>query len=409
MRLLKRTLIFVGILVLLKVVSILLDKYSPYTILFHQSLVTALQLFVFFWYVLGAVIGLFAKKNPARGARITWIVLLLLVVGGELLFSFWLKHPKDIPVSMYHGFKDYYVHNYRNIVQVERSCSEFDSAFFYRLRKNNQCTFSNIEFSNAIKTNSRGFRDDEASLSAPGIICIGDSYTMGWGVEQHEAFPDRLEKSTGIRTLNAGMSSFGTVRELRQLATLDTSACKWVVLQYCNNDVAELKPYVENNYTLETSGAASYDTLVRRSEWNHAYYPGKTFFSVGMYWLKGSIKNMVGRDKGEYKMPVGAAMVTIPESAKLFADALAHSAGLFTNRSLIVLYAYENGRMDTVFIPAVQNLLNTSPYKEKFTSPVYFVNTSDFLTPADGYILDDHYNAEGHRKITEAIKKIIVQ
>lgn len=406
MRLLKKTLIAVGLLVLLKVVLIVLDKYSPLTILFHRNLITGLQLFIFLWLVIGIIIDLLVKKDTRKASRITWIILLVIVAGFELLFLYWLKNPAKVPATMYGSVKEYYIHNYRNIVQVERSCAEFDSMFFYRLRPNNQCQFSNVEFSNTIKTNSKGVRDDEASLSRPDVICIGDSYTMGWGVEQDQSFPSVLEKSTGLKVLNAGMSSFGTVRELRKLSTLDTSNCKWVVLQYCGNDVEENKTYVDKGFNLQTSGAAAYDTLLRRSEWNHAYYPGKTFFSVGMFRIKQAIKDLRKKDT-TYVIPVGPAqVVTIPESAKMFAEILRRHAALLKNRNLIVLYVAE-GRKDFVFVESVKQLLSTSPYKEEITNPVHFVNTSSLLDTSDNYVLDDHYNAKGHEKIAGAIKAII--
>ena len=407
MSLLKKTLIAVGLLVLLAVAKMLLDKFSPYSVLFHASLITTLQLLCFAWLILSVIFGLFFRKNPRRGARVTWIVLIAVVALVEGLFFYWLKNPKQIPASMFSSFKSYYIHNYRNIVQVERNCSEFDSAFFYRLRINNQCTFSNIEFSTGITTNRFGLRDDDSSLAQPSIICIGDSYTMGWGVQQEETFPARIEKMTGRKVLNAGMSSFGTVRELRQLARLDTSNCKWVVLQYCDNDMEEVKKYIDSNYRLQTSGAAAYDTLLRKSEWNHGYYPGKTFFSVGMFKVKESIKNLRSKTAGDYMINLGASQVSIPESAKLFADALAHSADLFKNRSLIVVYAFEGGRKDNVFTAELEKLLHTSPYKEALAGPVYIVNTSTLLGNEDIYVLDDHYRASGHEKIAAAISKII--
>lgn len=406
MRLLKKTLIAVGLLVLLKVVGILLEKYSPMTILFHRNLIIGLQLFIFLWLVIGILVDLFVRKDARKAGRITWIVLILIVAGFELLFTYWLKNPTKVPASMYGSVKEYYIHNYRHIVQVERSCAEFDSMFFYRLRPNNQCTFGNVEFSNTIKTNSKGLRDDEASLSRPDVICIGDSYTMGWGVEQDQSFPSLLEKNTGLKVLNAGMSSFGTVRELRKLSTLDTSNCKWVVLQYCGNDVEENKTYVDKGFNLQTSGAAAYDTLVRRSEWNHAYYPGKAFFSIGMFRIKQAIKDLRKKDT-TYVIPLGPGqVVTIPESAKMFAEILRHNATLLKNRSLIVLYVAE-GRKDFVFVESVKQLLSTSPYKEEITSPVHFLNTSSLLDSSDNYVLDDHYRAKGHEKIAAAIKGII--
>ncbi|HYF29756.1 MAG TPA: hypothetical protein VD993_01410 [Chitinophagaceae bacterium] len=408
MRLLKKTLIAVGILVLLKVILILLDKYSPHSILFHRNLITSLQLFCFGWLVLGLIMGLIFRHDPRRANRVTWIVLLVMVAVLEGLFFYWMRNPSKIPSSLFASFKEYYIHHHRNIVQVERNCSEYDSAFFYRLRANNSCVFSNIEFSNTIQTNSRGLRDDEASLAQPNIICIGDSYTMGWGVQQDETYPARLEKLTGQKVLNAGMSSFGTIRELRQFAQLDTSNCRWVVLQYCDNDMQEVKPYLDSGYRLQTSNAAAYDTLVRRSEWNHGYYPGKTFFTVGMFRIKESIKKFTRKGTPEYAVQLGAGQqVTMPESAKLFAETLRQSAPLFTNRSLIVLYAFEGGRKDTVFTRHLQQLLATSPYKEAFTNPVYIVNASTLLTTNDNYLLDDHYRASGHEKIAAAIAAII--
>lgn len=38
-----------------------------------------------------------------------------------------------------------------------------------------------------------GLRDSNAALNQPEIICIGDSHTMGWGVEQEETFPKLLD------------------------------------------------------------------------------------------------------------------------------------------------------------------------------------------------------------------------
>ena len=407
MRFLKITVIAIGIMVLLKIAGVLLDKYSPLSSFFHSNLITALQLFVFLWLVLAFLMALFMPKNPRRGGRITIIVLLIFVALMEVLFQYWLKNPQKTPTALRNSFKQYYIQNQRNTVQVIRSCSEFDQDFFYRLRPNNECTFSNVEFSNKIRTNSIGNRDDEASLSKPDVICLGDSYTMGWGVEQNESFPALIEKNTGLKVLNAGMSSFGTVRELRKLSKLDTSNAKWVVLQYCDNDIEESKPYVDNKFQLQTSSAATYDSLVRRTEWNRVYYPGKTFFSVGLFKIKETIKGLRKKPQGEYMLQVGAQTVTIPQSAKYFAETLRSFAPLLKNRKLIVLYAFEGGRKDTVFVPALQQLLATSPYKEELPGPIHYINTSTILENADSFILDDHYNAKGHAKIALAASNII--
>ena len=204
------------------------------------------------------------------------------------------------------------------------------------------------------------------------------------------------------------MSSFGTVREMRKLSKLDTSNAKWVVLQYCDNDIEESKPYVDNKFQLQTSNAATYDTLVKRTEWNRVYYPGKTFFSVGLFKIKETIKGLRKKPETEHVLQVGNGQsVTVSQSAKYFAETLRSFSPLLKNRKLIIVYAYEGGRKDTTFIPALQQLLGSSPYKEELPGPINYINTSTLLNDRDSFILDDHYNSKGHEKIARAIANII--
>ncbi len=405
MRLLKITLIGVGLLVLLKIVEIILAKFSPFTILFHQNLLRSLQLLVLAWLFLSLLLGLIMKNTTRLAFRISTLVIIFFTLAFEILFGFWLQRPSRIPSFLRTAFSQYYQINYRKVIQVESNCSEYDPQFFYRLHPNVQCNFSNIEFSTLIETNSAGLRDDENSLAAPDVICIGDSYTMGWGVQQQEAFPQRLERISGLKVLNAGMSSFGTVRELRKLQVLDTANCKWIVLQYCDNDVEETKPYVESHYNLKTSSKPAYDTLVKRYEWNRVYYPGKTFLSVVNSWFS-IIKS---RRKQDSLVHVGNLGVSMHETVKLFAETLSSFNIPLENKNLIVLYANEKREADFRFTNELMQLFERSPYSEKFANKVFLLNTSNLITPNDKYILDDHYNAAGHDKIARAIKNIIDQ
>ncbi len=404
MRLLKITLIAIGLLVLLKVAEIVLSKYSPLTILFHQNLLKSLQLLVLAWLFLSLLLVLVMKRRPALAQRISTLSILFLALVFEILFGYWLQHPSRIPSSLLPSFRQYYVNNYRKVIQVESDCSEFDDRFFYRLRRNVQSNFSNIEFSTLIETNSAGLRDDEASLVQPDVICIGDSYTMGWGVQQQETFPQRLERLGRIKVLNAGMSSFGTVREMRKLQTLDTSNCKWIVLQYCDNDMEETKPFIDNHFNLKTSSRGTYDSLVKRYEWNRVYYPGKTFLSVDNYLLRGFAKRYA---KNDSMVEVGNLKVSMSETVRLFAETLSYFNMPDSTRRMIVLYANEKEIPDERFTNGLRQLFQSSPYQEKFASRVFFLNTSSLLTNSDRFKLDDHYTKSGHEKIAIAIKKII--
>jgi hypothetical protein len=126
----------------------------------------------------------------------------------------------------------------RNYLQIDPAAIRWDAELGYTLRPG-EFRFSNTEFSTSYRVNSLGPRDDEASLHQPEVVVLGDSFAMGWGVEQNETFAQVLERLTGLRVLNAGVSSYGTVRELRMLARVDTSATSWVVIQFCNNDFFE--------------------------------------------------------------------------------------------------------------------------------------------------------------------------
>ena len=408
MRLLKITLIAVGLLVLLKIAEIVLARVSPFTILFHQNLLKSLQLLVLGWLILSLILSLLLKNKLYPVQRISILSILFLALVFELIFGYWLQHPAGIPSILLPAFKEYYVNDYRHIIQVERNCSEYDERFFYRLRPNVQCNFSNIEFSTPIQTNSLGCRDDEASISQPDVICLGDSYAMGWGVQQQEAFPQRLQRMSGLKVLNAAMSSFGTVRELRKLQTLDTSNCKWIILQYCDNDVEETKPFVDNLFSLKTSSSATYDSLVKKYEWGHVYYPGKTFLSVDNYLFRRAAKSLL-RSSNDSIITVGSLKVGMNESIRYFAETLSYFNIPLVNRNLLILYANEKEKPDQRFTTGLQQLLETPTYKEKFSNRVFLLNTSDLVGKEDRYLLDDHFRASGHEKIAAAIKKLMEQ
>jgi hypothetical protein len=58
-----------------------------------------------------------------------------------------------------------------------------------------------------ISTNSRGFRGPEVELPAPRyrVLCVGDSVTLGWGVEYEESWPAQLTEILGVDTVIAAV------------------------------------------------------------------------------------------------------------------------------------------------------------------------------------------------------------
>lgn len=73
-------------------------------------------------------------------------------------------------------------------------------------------TYKTLEFNHTVIINSLGFRDCEFAENKNAkirIVCIGDSFTFGWGVELSESWPKVLEanlrgESYDVEVLNLG-------------------------------------------------------------------------------------------------------------------------------------------------------------------------------------------------------------
>jgi hypothetical protein len=392
------------LILVLQIVMVLLDKASPMSILFHQTIIYTLRTLVIGWFVLALLLDIiFIKSRKVK--RTGWLAIALLFVVitvGEFFSASWMKHPDRIPGGMLTGYRCLYAHNYMNVIQIIPECSEYDTACYYNLKAHNTCTYSNVEFSNAFITNAKGFRDDDASLVKPEVICLGDSYIMGWGVNQQETIPAVLEKLTGKKVLNAGMSSFGTAREMMRFATLDTSALQYLVIQYCPNDNDENKVYIEHNNYLPISSQASYDSLKFKSNWNKRYFPGKYFLIAAKHQVKESIKSMMGKPPSIIGLPI-----EYPRDAKWFLDILKVSPVNFHKTKTLVFVGVDLAGQNKDFKNAVDKLLQEPAYKDHFGGNLQVVDVSGLLTKDDYYILDGHFNKSGHQKIAQELATYI--
>jgi hypothetical protein len=69
------------------------------------------------------------------------------------------------------------------------------------------------------RNNSRGLRDREIDPARRKgglrVLCLGDSFTWGWGVGDDETYPKVLERElAGVEAVNAGVCAWGTAQEL---------------------------------------------------------------------------------------------------------------------------------------------------------------------------------------------------
>jgi lysophospholipase L1-like esterase len=310
-------------------------------------------------------------------ALILGITLALLegLVALSFRFPAWSPIPATVLRQMHVLFD-------RHTIQVMPECAIYDPTLTYTLRPG-RCIFANREFSNEFAINSLGVRDDEASLTAPRIVVLGDSIAMGWGVDQDAAFPSVIERLTGQRTLNAGVSSYGTVRELRMLERIDRSALTDVVIQYSGNDLTENEQLVKGQFKNLTQG--EYEERVRSQADLLRYHPGKHTLNLLVM-----LRNLA-RERGAAAPPPSRET-----EARVFLDVIARSPVDLSPYAITVV------ALEADFIAAVR------PLAESSTAPVArrirFVDASTIASiPGAFYVLDDHPTAIGHEAIGQAL------
>ena len=139
--------------------------------------------------------------------------------------------------------------------------SRYDPIYESSLKPNFSTLRRSIEFSMRFSTNSLGFRGPEpARFPAHGILFLGDSYTMGYGVNDGEEFPALIQKELALHpslaqipVVNAGVGRTGNGRWLKFLQREgERYSPRLVVFQFMGNDFED--NVRENLYALASDG-----------------------------------------------------------------------------------------------------------------------------------------------------------
>jgi hypothetical protein len=295
-------------------------------------------------------------------------------------------------------FQQVYRHFNRSIIQFEPSCAHYDAELTYTL-KPGQCTFSNVEFTTELRINRAGLRDDDSALEAPDVIVLGDSYTMGWGVQQEETLSRVLARTSGLKVLNAGISSYGTVRELKLLDRLDTSRMKFLVVQYNQTDLVENVAFREHGGTIPILAAEQYQASVDRNRARQGYWPGK--YMSGLFGKLSALETL------DPNAPTAPAAMSSLEEATLFVDVLARGAKTPLDEvQVIVFEASEQIRPPRPFLANVA-VISRGDGQPAYVRRLRLLDVAPLLEEQDFYSLDDHLRASGHEKIGRALAEVI--
>ncbi len=278
------------------------------------------------------------------------------------------------------------------------------------------------EFDTGIVINSKGLRDREYAYAKPDstkrVLCLGDSFTFGYGVEWNETYAKVLEKLldygrvNGMRwqVVNAGVSGTGTAH---QLAYLEVEGLKYdpdiVVVCICGaNDFSESSMY--GLYSLEDGGLVRHEARLSgpiRLRHIMQYLPGyRTFF--GKSHLITFIKHRIARyayarhaSKPRDPATIEAGRKRAYELTEALFSAL-HARCQAVGAELIV-----------IVVPEVDG----SPPPERVANLISFIRSQGISyvdleqcfrqEQAAGaevfYPLDGHWNSNGHRLVAELL------
>ena len=336
-------------------------------------------------------------------ATIGFLLFNLIVAGVvvEIVFAVVMAAPSTaaaMPRSVRVLFQQVYRHFKRSIIQFEPACTQYDPELTYTL-KPGRCTFANVEFSTELRINRLGLRDDDAALEAPDVIVLGDSYAMGWGVQQDETLERTLARASGLKVLNAGVSSYGTAREMKLLDRLDTSRMKFLVVQYHDSDIVENLAFREHSGTIPILGAGDYQATVDWYQARQGYWPGK--YLAGLF-MKSTRLEAPGPNVP--RMPPSMSSV---EEATLFLNVLAHGTRKpLDGVKLIVFEASEQIRPPRSFLANVA-VLSRRDDQPAYIGRLHALDVAPLLEEHDFYSLDDHLRASGHEKIGKALAELV--
>jgi hypothetical protein len=288
-----------------------------------------------------------------------------------------------------------YLHRCRDYIMYDHERGRWDKDVFYTL-KPGEFNYSNLEFSTSYNVNSEGFRDDENSLEYPEVIFLGDSYTMGWGVEQNESWPSILENKLNMRGLNTGVASYGTAREYLTFKKIKNDSCKLLILQYCPNDARENNSFLENKGELKVSPESTFNHEVIWNDLYRRYYPLKYVHSV-FYFFADKIKMHDGSNANASQAE-GAA----PDEFDHFFQIIKKIRAAYDGP--IVIFNLGMGVTQPGVTNQFKNWLAENPLPGVHVFPA-----SDYLEKGDYLPLDTHLTVEGNRELAKGLEEFVAQ
>jgi hypothetical protein len=331
------------------------------------------------------------------------VALIFLFLGIlELFFFTTLKYPaihKILPGIITKISRRVYFYYDMNSIQYLPECARYDPYLGYTL-KPGQCVFSDYEFTTPYTINSLGVRDNEEALNSPQVVVLGDSYAMGWGAQQDETFPKIIEAKTGLKVLNASVSSYGTAREMMLLKKVKRDQLKYLIIQYCNNDYEENLSFLKNGNKLVVMSREKYADLVKQNREIRRYYPGKYLWSAARV-ISGNFHYLF--KVGDYKKVEEKRYQLQKDEAEVFIEVILNSGVDLSGVQLLVFKANSFDPRESRFVDALRRRVSTGHYPRCIKKMIILDAGKVLNEKTDIFFLNGHYNLQGNEKIAAMI------
>lgn len=281
--------------------------------------------------------------------------------------------------------KNIYFEGYRNIWQTKRNCVDFDEELIY-VPRHGSCSFKNPEFDTNLNFYEYGRKNqnniDEDKTANNGIAVLGDSYAMGWGVENNETFSSLLEKELERKVYNLAVSSYGTYREILRLKkTKIIDSIDTIIIQYNPNDLQE---NLDLNVKNKDKNKEIYEFIVKNKK--VGFFENFKFmlrrFKSSFRLLFLDFKNVIFKKKPN-TLNFDKHYLAFVEVFKKFENIKDKNIIFFNVDKDRTFYNYPEG-IDKTF------------------SNINFINVT--LSKNDFFLIDAHLNKIGHKSVANQLK-----
>ena len=326
------------------------------------------------------------------------IIIILILFTLEIVMLFLVRHPRVLQLfshKLQNSITYLYVQSERKIMQFQEGCGCYHPDLGYTL-KPGKFVFTEREFSNTYYINSLGVRDTEEALLRPEIAIIGDSFALGWGVEQDETFAKLLERKTKLKLLNTSVPSYGTVREMIMLRRVDISNLKYLIIQYCGDDYDENLNYYLNGNRPQIMRGVTFNKLSELHSRKKRYFFGK--------YLLLKIRKKIDECKSQPQAAIPAAKLN---DVDLFLHVLKQNPDMLSSVPIIVFEMNGRDQSNTFTDELKQKAISSG--NPTFIQNLIIIDMSQYLLQNDFFVLDDHLTPSGHRIVADILYASIIK